>query len=108
MTATPPYGQSEPIQQVADEKLDYMADWSQWLDCDDSIIESTWTTSDPGLVVDSSSFTATSATVWLSGGPAFPPDAPVGAKIRCYAVNHITTDGGRQNSFVLVLDVKQS
>ncbi len=50
--------------------LDYVNNWADWLSEGDSIIASTWAISSGGneLVIDSSTFLATSATVWLSAG----------------------------------------
>lgn len=46
--------------------LDYTIDWSAWLD-DDTIVTSTWDV-ESGIVDDSDSNTATTTTIWLSGG----------------------------------------
>jgi len=68
----------------ADATLDYTIDWEDWLGTD-TVSSSTWT-SDSGITIDSSTNTATTTTVWLSGGTA-------GAT---YAVNNrIVTIGGR-------------
>ena len=66
--------------------LDYILDWSDWLDSD-VIVNSLWT-AEPGItiVTDSRLFTDTTTTVWLSDG----------ALRSSYKVsNTITTDGGR-------------
>lgn len=52
-----------------DAVLDWNFDWSNWLDGDEEIDVSTFIVSS-GITVASSSNTATSATVWLSGGTA--------------------------------------
>lgn len=52
-----------------DAVLDWNFDWSNWLDGDEEIDVSTFIVSS-GITVNSTSNTATSATVWLSGGTA--------------------------------------
>jgi len=47
-------------------KKDYMLDWAAWLG-DDTITTSTWTVP-TGMTKESDSKTATTTTVWLSGG----------------------------------------
>lgn len=49
-----------------DAALDYTVDWSEWLGVD-SIATSTWTVPE-GITKDADTNTATTATVWLSGG----------------------------------------
>lgn len=73
-------------------RLDYMIDWSDWLDAD-TITESTWTPA-TGITVDSDSNTTTTTTVWLSGGT-------LGATYK--VVNHITTTAGREDDRTLIL-----
>lgn len=74
------------IEKDPDSVLDYKIDWTPWLGADE-IANSTWTVSDPTLVVGVTNHSQTQAVVWLSGGVA-------GA---VYTVtNHITTSGGRQ------------
>ena len=51
-----------------DATLDYIIDWSEWLDTD-TISTSTWTVP-TGLTNVSDSNTTTTATIWLSGGTA--------------------------------------
>lgn len=65
--------------------LDYVVDWSAWLD-GDTIVDSEWVGVTPGLVVDSDSHTDTSSRVWLSGGV-------LGGNYE--ATNRIVTAGGR-------------
>lgn len=48
--------------------LDYMIDWSDWLGAD-VISSSTWTVP-AGITKDSDTTSATTATIWLSGGTA--------------------------------------
>lgn len=47
--------------------LDYEIDWAAWLPAGDTIIAAAWTAT-TGITMDSSTFTDTKATVWLSGG----------------------------------------
>jgi len=69
----------------AEAVLDWIWDWSDWLDSGETIITSVMTVS-AGLVLDSSSNSTTTATAWLSGGTAGNP----------YSVaNRITTSVGR-------------
>lgn len=77
--------------------LDYQIDYSRWLPAGDTITASSWL-AESGLTVDTSSFTDTSTTVWLSGGTAG----------STYDVrNHITTDDGRQDDRTLTIVVKE-
>lgn len=78
--------------------LDYLVDWSEWL-VEDSITNSTFAVDDAGLTIDSTSFTTTSGTVWLSGGT-------LGTTY--IVTNHITTSGGRQDdhSFRIIIKDK--
>lgn len=48
--------------------LDYTFDWSQWLSPGETISNSTWYTSGPGITVNRDIVNDTSTTVWLSGG----------------------------------------
>lgn len=68
-----------------DATLDWIFDWSQWLGATETISASVMTAS-PGIVLDSSSFSVSTATAWVSGG----------SEGRVYQVsNKITTDQGR-------------
>lgn len=60
-----PYLHKEP--KDPDATLDYQLDWSGWLATGVSIVALT-VIPDGGVEVDSSSFTATTTTAWLSGG----------------------------------------
>ena len=74
--------------------LDYTINWTAWLDSD-TISAVAWS-ADSGITVDSSSFTDTSATVWLSEGV-------LGSE---YVVTcHVTTAGGREDdrSFKVII-----
>lgn len=68
-----------------DEILDYSLDWGSRLDDGDQIETSTWTVP-TGLTKGDTSFTASTTTVWLSGGTAGK---------RYNALNRVTTTGGR-------------
>jgi hypothetical protein len=92
---------SGPFIKFTDAVKDYEVDWTAWLD-DDVITASTWTPDDSGIVVQSMSHTATTTTVWLSGGPA----TTDGNAVRCVVINHITTTGGRQEDYILNIDVR--
>lgn len=73
------------IEQDAGEDIDRTIDWSPDLGAGDTISDSVWV-ADAGLVADRTSFDATTATAWLSGG--------LGGK--WYRVsNKITTAAGR-------------
>lgn len=48
-------------------KLDYSVDWTDFLETDENIAASEWTTP-AGLTVVTSSYTNKKATIWLSGG----------------------------------------
>lgn len=79
-----------------DAILDYGFDWSQWLGGGEQITSSTMFAS-PGINVNSSSNTTTSATVWLSGGTAGFP----------YTVtNRITTNQGRTDDRTITIRVQ--
>lgn len=68
------------------EVLDYLLSWARRVPEGDSIAGSTWLVDEGDVVVDSDSFTDTTATVWLSGGT-------VGT--RCVLTNRVTTTEGR-------------
>jgi hypothetical protein len=81
--------------QDASAVLDYRIDWSAFIE-DDPIIASTWTVDPAGLATSLPSFTTSTTTVWLSGG----------VKGEFYTItNHITTQGGRQDSRYIVVGV---
>lgn len=76
--------------------LDYVADWSEWLDTD-TIATSTWTVP-AGLTNEGEQNTTTTATVWLSGGTAG----------TSYTVtNRISTAGGRTDDRSITVKVKE-
>lgn len=82
------------------EVLDYVMDWSARLADDDEITASSWTiapvTASP-LTADSNSFTASSATIWLSGGL-------LGTKYTL--TNRVVTDDGRTMDQSVTLKIK--
>lgn len=78
-----------------DEVLDYIRDWSALLD-GDTISTSTWT-ADDGIIVDSSSNTTTTATIWLSGGTV---------NQNYSVVNRIVTAGGRTHEKTLTFKIR--
>lgn len=90
-----------------DALKDYEVDWTVWLN-NDTIVESTWTPDDSGIIVEQElcTFTDTTTTVWLSSGPQVPEGASP-AYVRCKAINHISTLGGRQEDFALYVNVKE-
>ena len=49
------------------EELDYIIDWSDWLETGEEIFSSSFSV-DTGIAKDSEDNTATTSTVWLSGG----------------------------------------
>lgn len=80
---------------------DYLINWADpaapggpFLTGGDTLVASTWTVSDPGIVIDSTSFTTTTTTVILSGGI-------VGTEY--LVVNHITTTQGRQEDQTIII-----
>lgn len=77
--------------------LDYSVDWSRLLGDVDTITALT-VTPEEGVTVDSSSFTDTTTTAWISGGTA-------GEE---YGVTFsITTAGGRTDERTITLIVRQ-
>lgn len=79
-----------------DAVLDYLIDWTAWLD-GDTIATSTWTV-ETGLTKDSDSNTTTTTTIWVSGGTA-------GTNYE--ATNHIVTDGGREDDRTLTFIIRE-
>ena len=53
-----------------DATLDYQINWAAWLADDDTISNSSFISNSDDITVESSSFTDTTSTVWLSGGQA--------------------------------------
>lgn len=79
-----------------DATLEYVFDWSAWLDED--TITTASVTADDGITVDSDSNTDSAVTVWLSGGTA---DASYG--VLC----QITTAGGRTDQRSMTVAVRE-
>jgi len=77
-------------------KLDYQFDWASWLGAD-TIVTSTWA-APAGISVESSTKTATTATVWLSGG--------VDGKDYA-AVNTIVTAAGRTDQRTITIQCRK-
>ena len=79
-----------------DAILDYIWDWSDWL-VDDTIAESVWVLPD-GITKESSSYTDTTATIWLSSGT-------VGTVYSI--INRITTVAGRTEDRTKKFKIKE-
>ncbi|ALF00328.1 hypothetical protein SEA_ARCHIE_22 [Mycobacterium phage Archie] len=83
--------------QDPDEVLDYTIDWSEWLAEGDTITEVTATPAS-GITVDSTSFTVSSTTIWVSGGAA-------GQR---YDISvHVVTNGGREGDRSITIEIKE-
>ena len=74
---------------------DYTLDWSRRLATDETITTSTWTAA-AGITKNSDSDTATTTTVWLSGGTA-------GEHYRI--TNHVVTSQGREYDWTITVQV---
>jgi hypothetical protein len=85
----------EIIKKDPDAVLNYVMDWSDWLDSGETISTSTWTV-DSGLTEDSETETTTTATITLSGGT-------VGSRYR--VTNRITTSGSQTDDRSFFVDV---
>jgi hypothetical protein len=84
-STTPPPQKIWPVKDPT-ETLDYTVVWSQLLS-GDRIESSSWTANDATVTVQSNStYTNTTATVWLSGGTA---------NTTVEVTNTVTTSGGR-------------
>ncbi len=88
-----------------DSTLDYQWDWSDWLPDGDTITAATVTiintdaADETPATVDSSSFTDTTVTAWISGGnTAFSPYT---------AVCHVSTLALREDDRSITLKVKE-
>ena len=84
------------FQQCPASRLDYVVNWTNWLEDGDEIMASSWS-SDPMLTFEDESFTDFQAVAFITGG-----DAGV-----IYTItNTITTDAGREHcqSFTLSVD----
>ena len=69
-----------------DEYLDYVLDWSERVNANDSIVNSIWTTPSAGLTIASTSMSSFTTTIWLSAGTL---------NTTYYMTNRITTVVGR-------------
>lgn len=88
--------------------LDYLVDWQggslPFLAEGETITASTWAAHDPkwvatdNITIDSDSHTATTTTVWLSGGTA--PES-------YYVTNHVVTDQGREKDHSIQIKMKE-
>lgn len=82
--------------------LDYLLDWGPWLAQfgPDTIATSSFSCVDVDLTLGANSHTATTTTIWLSGGGAVGEVHPV--------VNHVTTVGLRTQNFTLNVLMKEN
>lgn len=88
-------------EQRAGSKLDYGLDWSSWLAKapGDTIAQSTWTASDPGIQLSDPLNSNTATSVWI--------EVAAGAVSDWYVIeNAIVTAQGRRDSRVCLLYVK--
>ena len=80
-----------------DSTLDYQMDWTTFL-ATDTIALSEWSVAgyDSNLIVDSSSKTTSTSTVWLSGGTV---------NVKYNVTNKVTTASGRiiERSFTMLI-----
>lgn len=79
-----------------DAVLDYIIDWSDWLDSD-TINTSSWII-ETGIAEDSNSNTTTTATIWLSGGTV---------NNEYTVTNRIETVGGRTDDRSIIIYVRE-
>lgn len=93
----------DPFRKDPNARLDYSISWSEWLATGETIATSTWTAT-TGITIETAapyaaSNTATTATVWLSGGVVNGGEelgVSGGVSQRAYRVtNRITTSAGR-------------
>jgi len=76
--------------------LDYSLDWTDLLTGGDIIVDSEWLVPNADINVDSSTFTNTTTTAWVSSGLV---------NIRYDLINHITTSFGREDHKVVTIFV---
>lgn len=89
-------GGKPTIDKDPNARLDYPFDWSKWLlGIGDTIASVVWVL-DPSLTKSSESFTAVTATVFITGGV-------VGT--RCPVTCRITTAGGRTDDRTIYLKI---
>lgn len=79
-----------------DAVLDYTIDWSEWL-AEGDTITAVSATPDTGITVDSSAFTVTTTTIWVSGGVTGTYNIVV----------HVTTNGGREDDRTIEIQMKE-
>lgn len=80
-----------------DATLDYVVDWSDWLDGTDWI-SGVSTSAQSGITLSTQSFTSTQHTIWLAGGA-------VGQQ---YSItSHITTNAGRVDERSFTVRVRE-
>lgn len=79
-----------------DEVLDYVVNWAARLESD-TIVTSTWPTVPAGITKNSDTNTATTTTIWLSGGV-------LGAAYEF--VNRVVTAAGRTMDQTIKLKIK--
>ena len=79
-----------------DARLDYMVDWTSWLD-GDTIANSIWIVP-LGIIYEADTHTGSTATVWLSGGSL---DSSY------EVVNRITKAAGRIDDRTITIRMKQ-
>jgi hypothetical protein len=96
---TTPVPSNWPLVKPPSAIIDFEFDWSLWLNLyNDSIISSTWAVVSGAITIGSSSFTATSTLVWLTGGLAG----------YCHVVNTITTASGREFPWTLKIKIENT
>ena len=80
-----------------DAVLDYGFNWVDWLETGETISNSIWTVP-TGITEDSTAYSNTATTIWLSGG-TLNTDYEV--------INHITTSEDREDDRTLKIKVRQ-
>ena len=80
-----------------DARLDYIVDWSDWLDGSSDFIVSARASAQTGIIIDQSSQTSTIHTFWVSGGT-------VGEEYEI--VSRIATNGGRNDERTIIIIVE--
>ncbi len=73
--------------------LDYVLDWSDWLDTSETISTSTWTVPS-GVTKDSDSKSSSETVIWLSGGTVYE---------NYRLVNHIVTSLNREKDQTIII-----
>jgi len=73
--------------------LDYVLDWSDWLDTSETISTSTWTVPS-GITKDSDSKSSSETVIWLSGGTVYE---------NYRLVNHIVTSLNREKDQTIII-----